>query len=55
MSLNAKTINILFFTLNATKFNCVPICKSAKKVWIILQTTHERTSQVKELKIELLF
>lgn len=55
MSLNAKMINTLFCVSNAIQFNCVLACESAKKLWTILQTTHNRTSQVKEFKIELLF
>lgn len=54
MSLNVKVIDILFYALDATKFNKVLVCKSIKEVSIILQTTHGGTSQVKKSKIELL-
>lgn len=55
MSLNLKAIKILFYALNARKFNHVSAYNLAKEVWTILQTAHEGTSQVKESKIELLF
>ena len=36
------------------KFNRISSCTSTKEIWNILEITHERTSQVKESKINLL-
>lgn len=48
VQLNAKAMNILYYTLDANMFNRISICMSAKKIWERLKVTHERTNQVKE-------
>ena len=52
--LNPKAMNILYYTLDANKFNRISTCMSAKKIWDRLEVTHEGTNQVKESKINML-
>ena len=52
--LNAKAINILYYTLDANEFNHISTCMLAKKIWDRLEVTHEGTNQVKESKINML-
>ena len=42
--LNTKAMNILYYTLDASKFNRILICMSAKKIWDRLEVTHEGTN-----------
>ena len=51
VQLNAKVIYILNCTIDRNEFNRVWQCKSAKKIWRLLEITHERTNQVKESQI----
>ena len=52
--LNAKVMNILYYTLDANKFNHIFTYNSAKEIWDILEVIHEGTNQVKESKINML-
>ena len=54
MEINARAMNTLFCALFAEEFNRVSTCKTAKEIWDKLEVTHEGTSQVKELKVNLL-
>ena len=54
MQSNAKTMNILYCSLDPNQFNHIFICESAKEIWDRLEVTHERTNQVKESKINIL-
>ena len=45
---------MLYCTLNASEFNRISTCTSAKKIWDRLKVTHEGTNQVKESKINML-
>ncbi|GKU96927.1 hypothetical protein SLEP1_g10107 [Rubroshorea leprosula] len=49
--INNKAINMLQCALNPTEFHRVSGCDMAKEMWDMLEVTHERTSQVKESKI----
>ena len=53
IDLTAKAMNVLYYTLNVDEFKRIFLCTSAKKIWDKLKITHERTSQVKESKINL--
>ncbi|XP_057985376.1 spindle assembly checkpoint component MAD1-like [Hevea brasiliensis] len=50
VSLNAKALNILHCALDATEYNRISGCTSAKEVWDKLEVTYEGTNQVKESK-----
>ena len=52
--LNAKAMNVLYYSLDANEFNRISVCISAKKIWDRLEVTHEGTNQVKESKINML-
>ena len=52
--LNAKAMNLLYYALNASEFNRIFTCTSAKKIWDRLKVAHEGTNQVKESKINML-
>ena len=54
VQMNFKAINTLHCSLNATEFNRISTCKTAKEIWDKLKVTHEGTTQVKESKIALL-
>ena len=54
VQVNYKAINTFHCALNPTEFNHISTCKTAKEIWDKLKSTHEGTSQVKELKIALL-
>src|SRR5205809_7028065 len=47
-------MNALFCALERNEFNRVSNCKTAHKIWHILEVTHEDTSRVKESKISVL-
>ena len=53
-NLDAKEINVLFYTLTKEEFNRVSTITSANQIWHILQVTHEDTNKVKESKISVL-
>ncbi|XP_057985321.1 uncharacterized protein LOC131170279 [Hevea brasiliensis] len=50
VSSNAKALNILHCALDATEYNRISGCTSAKEVWDKLEVTYEGTNQVKESK-----
>ena len=52
--LNAKSINVLYYTLDINEFNRISTYNSIKKIWDRLEVTHEGTSQIKESKISIL-
>ena len=52
--LNAKAINVLYYTLDVNEFNRICTCTSAKEIWDRLEVTHEGIDQVKESKISIL-
>ena len=52
--LNAKAMNMLYYTLDANEFNRIYVCTSAKEIWDTLEVTHEETNQVKVSKINML-
>ena len=52
--LNAKAMNILYYALDDNEFNRISTCMSAKKIWDMLEVTHEGTNQVKKSKINML-
>ena len=54
MQLNAKTMNVLYYALDANEFNRISACNSAKKIWDRIEVTYKSTSQVKESKINML-
>ncbi|XP_070055846.1 uncharacterized protein [Nicotiana tomentosiformis] len=54
MEKNAKTKKILICGLDLYKYNRISACSNAKEIWDALQTTHERTNQMKISRIELL-
>ena len=54
VQLNAKVVYILHYAIDRNEFNRVWQCKSAKKIWRLLEITHERTNQVKESRINIL-
>ena len=47
-------MNLLYCALNASEFNRISTCTSAKEIWNRLEVTHEGTNQVKESKINIL-
>lgn len=49
--LNAKAINILYYSLNVNEFSRISTYISIKKNWDRLEIIHEETSQVKESKM----
>ena len=53
IQLNAKVVYILHYAIDRNEFNRVWQCKSAKKIWRLLEITHERTNQVKESRINI--
>ena len=54
IEINAKAMNLLYCALDFNEFNRISSCTSAKKIWDILEVTHEGTLQVKNTKINLL-
>ncbi|XP_073103314.1 uncharacterized protein [Elaeis guineensis] len=47
-------MNVLYCALDASEFNRISTCASAKEIWNRLEVTHEGTNQVKESKINML-
>ena len=54
MEVNALTIKLLHYGLGPNKHNLIMSCKSSKKIWDLLEVTHEGTSKVKRYNIDLL-
>ena len=51
---NAKTMNVLFCSLDKNEFSRVMLCNTAYDIWRTLQVTHEGTNKVKQTKISIL-
>jgi len=54
MEKNAKAKRSLYFGLDPDEYTRISECESAKEIWDALKVAHEGTSQVKQLRIELL-
>jgi len=53
LSKNCKAMHILYCGLDATEYNCICACESAKETWDKLIVTYEGTSQVREIMINM--
>ncbi|CAL9113833.1 unnamed protein product [Musa textilis] len=53
-SLNAKAMNVLFYALDKNEFNQISMCEMAFDIWRTREIMHERTSRVKDSKVNLL-
>jgi len=51
---NSKSLNALFNVMDKNMFRLIKQCTVAKDAWEILKTTHEGTSKVKKLRLQLL-
>ncbi|XP_028106101.1 uncharacterized protein LOC114305199 [Camellia sinensis] len=51
---NVKAVNMLYCALDATEFNRICTCTTAKEIWDKLIVTHEGTTQVKESRVSVL-
>ena len=51
---NAKTMNVLYCSLDKNEFSRIMMCKTAYDIGKMLQVTHEGTSKVKQTKISIL-
>ncbi|CAL9120322.1 unnamed protein product [Musa textilis] len=47
-------MNALFCALDKNEFNQISICETAFEIWRTLEITHERTSRLKDSKVNLL-
>ncbi|VFQ79638.1 unnamed protein product [Cuscuta campestris] len=54
MQLSARAINFLYCAMNPDDYRKISRCKTANEMWNKLEVTYERTSQVKDSKIDLL-
>ncbi|XP_070029539.1 uncharacterized protein [Nicotiana sylvestris] len=45
---------ILVYSVGPDEYNRISTCQYAKEIWEALQTAHERTTQVKQTKIDML-
>ncbi|XP_016185068.1 uncharacterized protein LOC107626683 [Arachis ipaensis] len=54
VKLNAKTINLMHYTISFEEYRKVSRCKTAKEIWDKLRLTHEGTKQVRETIIDML-
>ncbi|XP_047258892.1 uncharacterized protein LOC124891127 [Capsicum annuum] len=52
---NASAKNILVCRLGLAEYNKVSTCITAKQIWYALVNAHESTTQVRKIKIALLF
>ncbi|KAK2423029.1 gag-protease polyprotein [Trifolium repens] len=52
---NNKALNALFNGVDKNMFRLIKQCTVAKDAWEILKTTHEGTSKVKSLRLQLLY
>lgn len=53
VQLNAKVMNILYYLLDANKFNHISTYTSTKELWDRLKVIHDGINQVKEFKINI--
>nr|XP_033517338.1 uncharacterized protein LOC117281598 [Nicotiana tomentosiformis] len=51
---NFRVKKILVCGIGPNEYNRISACQSAKEIWEALQTAHERTTQVKQSKIDML-
>jgi hypothetical protein len=51
---NIKALNAIFTAVSEDKFKLIATCETAKEAWDILETVHEGTEHVRELKLQLL-
>ena len=49
---NSRALNALFSAVTSEEFKKISSTKTAKEVWIILQTTYEGTKTVKDSKLQ---
>nr|XP_016471667.1 PREDICTED: uncharacterized protein LOC107793756 [Nicotiana tabacum] len=54
IQVNAKTRNLLYNAISGEEYEKISSCDTAKKMWDKLEVTYERTSKVKETRINLL-
>ena len=54
ISINSKAIQLLYYVLNQEEHNKISSCENEKKIWEMLEVTHEGTTQVKETNINML-
>ena len=54
LSKNCKAMHILYYGLYANEYNYIYACESGKETWDKLVVTYEGTSQVREIKINIL-
>ena len=52
--LNSRAIYNLVCSMDRNEYNKISQCKTTKKVWRILEITHEGTNQVKDYKVRIL-
>lgn len=50
----AKAVNTLYCAPNVTEYKIVSLYPIVKEIWLLLEVTHESTSQVKKFKISIL-
>ncbi|XP_033510561.2 uncharacterized protein [Nicotiana tomentosiformis] len=51
---NFRAKKILVCGIGPNEYNRISACQSTKKIWEVLQTAHEGTTQVKQSKIDML-
>ena len=51
--LNSKAMNALYCALGTNEFNRVSQCTTAYEIWTTLSSTHEGTSKVKKVRLNL--
>nr|XP_033514248.1 uncharacterized protein LOC117278931 [Nicotiana tomentosiformis] len=51
---NFRAKKILVCGIGPDEYNRISACQSAKEIWEALQTAHEGTTQVKQLKIDMI-
>ena len=51
---NSKAINAIFCGVSPDEFHGISHVKTAKKAWMILETTYEGTKKVKDMKLQML-
>ena len=51
---NSKAINVILCGVSPNEFRMISQVKTAKKAWMILETTYEGTKKVKDTKFQML-
>lgn len=54
LSLNSRTMNILYYGRDADNFTKTSTCENAKDIWQTLKVVHKGTSHAKDSKINLI-